>query len=62
MLYIYLHRQLKEKLNQVDDENNDTLSFDLRNTYYFRPDLSEPLTGDETLTSMNILLIVRYSK
>lgn len=63
MLYfIFFLRQLKEKINQVDDEQNDTLSYDLRNTYYFRPDLSKPLTGDEESYSVNLLAVVCIKK
>lgn len=43
-------REWKEKYNLVDNDENDTLTYNFKQTYIFRPDLSAPgLTGDEII-------------
>lgn len=54
-----LNREWKEKFNVKDDEIQDTLSFNLRNTFIFRPDLTTPLTGKELITMPHMVLMVR---
>ncbi|XP_058061742.1 sensory neuron membrane protein 1 [Anopheles bellator] len=56
----------KEKFDTVDNEEEDTLTFTLRNTWIFRPDLSA-LTGDEIVTvphplMMSVLLSVQRDR
>lgn len=53
-------RQLKRKVETNDDKINDLYSFDLWNIYNFDPNLSAPLTGDELVTILNVVLVVRY--
>ena len=40
----------KVKYDQTDNDEDDTLEFTLRNTFYFKPELSNGLTGDEIVT------------
>lgn len=41
-------REWKKKYNIEEDEETDTMEYDYKNTWKFRPDLSGPgLTGDE---------------
>ena len=48
------NREWKEKFDLVDDEDEDTLTYNYKNTYIFRKDLSGPgLTGDEIITMAN---------
>lgn len=53
------HREWKEKYDVKDDEIQDTLSFNLRNTFIFRHDLTMPLTGSEMITMPHMILMVR---
>ncbi|XP_055637429.1 sensory neuron membrane protein 1 [Toxorhynchites rutilus septentrionalis] len=53
----FFFEEWKEKYDTVDDDEEDTLAFNLRNTWIFRPDLSAPLTGNEMITVPNILLL-----
>ncbi|XP_050087454.1 sensory neuron membrane protein 1 [Anopheles aquasalis] len=46
----------KEKFDTIDDVEEDTLTFTLRNTWIFRPDLSA-LTGEEIVTVPHPLLM-----
>lgn len=41
------------KIDPVDDKENDLLEFKMTRTYHFRPDLSNGLTGYETVTTLN---------
>lgn len=38
------------KHDTVDDEENDTLTYTLKKTWIFKPELSNGLTGDENVT------------
>lgn len=53
----YYFEEWKEKFDTEDDLEEDTLTFTLRNTWIFRPDLSAPLTGEEMITLPNMLLM-----
>jgi len=57
-LFIY-NREWKEKYDLVDDEEEDTITFNLRDTFIFRPDLSNGLTGEEEIMLPDLLLMVR---
>lgn len=48
----------KEKRDLVDNENADTVTFDMMNTFNFRPDLTLPLTGNEVVTILHPLIVV----
>jgi hypothetical protein len=52
-------REDKEKVNIVDHEDDDTVSFNLKDTWYFNKEESGNLTGDEIITIPNVLLLVR---
>lgn len=54
------NREWKEKYDVKDDEVQDTLSFNLRNTFIFRHDLTAPLTGSEMITMPHMVLMVKY--
>lgn len=56
----YIFSQRKQKVNPIDNEADDTVSFNYWNVYRFNPKLSSPLTGDETITMLNLVLVVRY--
>jgi hypothetical protein len=57
--WIFCCREDKEKLNIVDHEDDDTVAFNLKDTWYFNQDESGNLTGDEIITIPNVLLLVR---
>ena len=50
-------REWKEKYDQIDNEDDDTLEFTLKNTFIFRPDKSKGLTGEEVITIPHPLVI-----
>lgn len=45
----------------TDDDTDDTLTFNMKNTFIFRPDLSNGLTGNEIITSIHPLIAVTIS-
>lgn len=53
-----LPSEWKQKFNEVDKDDTDSLEFSLRNKFVFRPDLTLPLTGSEILTVANGILVV----
>lgn len=53
-------RQKKQKINTFDNATEDSYSFDLTNVYNFRKDLSYPLTGDEKINILNLVLVVSF--
>lgn len=53
-------RQKKQKINTFDNATEDSYSFDLTNVYNFRKDLSYPLTGDEKINILNVVLVVSF--
>lgn len=62
----FIAREWKEKYDTVDNVEEDTLTFTLRNTWIFRPDLSA-LTGEEIVTIphpliMGVLLMVQRDR
>jgi hypothetical protein len=48
----------------VDNEEEDTVTFDMVNTFIFRPDLTAAhgLTGDEIVTVPHLLIMVSWSQ
>lgn len=48
----------KDKHNLVDNEDADTVTFDMVNTFVFRPDLTKGLTGNEVVTIPHLLIMV----
>lgn len=62
-VYTYIQRrEWKEKVDQVEDFDADTLEFTEKKTFIFSPELSAPLTGDEELTMIHPLLSVRFAQ
>lgn len=53
-------REWKEKVDQVEDIEMDTLEFTEKKTFYFNAELSSPLTGDEELTMIHPLVAVSF--
>lgn len=48
-LFVIQIREWKEKYDLVDNDEEDTLTYHYKNTFIFRPDLSENVTGDELI-------------
>lgn len=59
IITVIFPREWKEKIDQVEDVDMDTLEFTEKKTFIFSPELSAPLTGDEVLTLVHPLLTVR---
>ncbi|XP_062554263.1 sensory neuron membrane protein 1-like isoform X2 [Armigeres subalbatus] len=53
----YYFEEWKVKYDTEDNIEDDTLTFTLRNTWIFRPDVSAPLTGDEIITLPHPLVL-----
>ncbi|KAJ6644521.1 Sensory neuron membrane protein 1 [Pseudolycoriella hygida] len=53
----YVFRQYKRKVNSEDNDSDDTVSFNYWNIYYFKPDKTAPLTGDEMVTTFNPVIM-----
>jgi scavenger receptor class B protein 1 len=49
--------EYKTKFNVVDDEVEDTVAYDMKNTFIFRPDLSNKLSGDEIISVPHPLIM-----
>ncbi|KAJ9594586.1 hypothetical protein L9F63_027430, partial [Diploptera punctata] len=53
----YVYEEYKEKAELYDHEEDDTVSFNNRDTFYFNKIKSAPLTGDEIITIPHILIL-----
>lgn len=51
-------REWKEKFNMTDDEENDTLTFNMKSTLIFRSDLTKGLTMHDLITTVHPLIMV----
>lgn len=63
--YFYTCSEWKSKTDLVDNEDTDTVSFDMVNTFFFRPDLTaqeSKLTGREVVTIPHPLIMVSFSQ
>lgn len=52
------HSEWKEKVNQVEDVNADTIEFTEKKTFYFNQELSGTISGNEIITILHPLLMV----
>lgn len=43
----------------TDNDADDTVTFNMKKTFIFRPDLSKGLTGNESITVIHPLIMVR---
>jgi hypothetical protein len=57
-----LHSEQKSKFNLIDNETADTVEYDYKNTFKFRPDLTKGLTGKELITIPHIIIMVKYNR
>lgn len=53
-------REWKEKVNLVDDDLEDTITYSAFNTWYFLKDRSSPLTGDEIVVVPHLPALVSF--
>ncbi|XP_069696282.1 sensory neuron membrane protein 1-like [Periplaneta americana] len=53
----YCYKEDKEKVNIMDHEEDDSVSFNLKDTWHFNQEESGKLTGDEIITIPNVLLL-----
>ncbi|XP_011499315.1 PREDICTED: LOW QUALITY PROTEIN: sensory neuron membrane protein 1-like [Ceratosolen solmsi marchali] len=49
----YYYDEIQEKTNQLDHEEDDTVSYTIKNTYYFNAENSNGLTGEEEVMVPN---------
>lgn len=45
-----------------DNEEDDTVTFNMKNTFIFRPERSNGLTGNEIITTVHSLIMVKKLK
>lgn len=45
-----------------DDDVEDSVTFEMINNFFFRPDLTKGLTGNEIITIPHMLLMVNIKK
>lgn len=58
MISYFLRREWKDKINVVDNKDDETMEYDYRNTYHYRPELNGPgLTGYEHIVVAHPLLL-----
>lgn len=59
-IIIIFFREWKEKVDLVEDTEEDTITFYLKDSFIFRPDLSNGLTGEEIITLPHIFIAVSH--
>lgn len=58
----FLTREWKEKVDVVDNDQDDTMTFNMKNTFIFNKQKSGSLTGDEMVTIPHPFIMVRIKK
>ncbi|KAG4077516.1 hypothetical protein HA402_002943 [Bradysia odoriphaga] len=53
----YVFEEWMQKFNITDNDSEDTLTFNMKKTFIFRPDLSKGLTGNENITMVHPLIM-----
>ncbi|XP_050598000.1 sensory neuron membrane protein 1 isoform X2 [Bombus affinis] len=53
----FFYDEYKHKVNMVDREEDDSLEYNLKATWFFNPSLSSPLTGEEELVFPHVLIL-----
>lgn len=56
ILKFWKFREWQEKVNMVDREEDDTVEYQMKKTWYFDASKSEGLTGDEVLVVPHMLI------
>lgn len=54
----YCFKEWKERVDQEEDDSADTLTYTLLDRFHFDAEKSAPLTGNEPITSLNMILMV----
>lgn len=55
---LYFLREWKEKVDLVEDAEKDQITFFMKDSFIFRPDLSNGLTGEEIITLPHLFIAV----
>lgn len=55
---LFCYREWKEKVDQEQNLDEDTIEFTEKKTFYFNQKLSGALTGDEIVTMAHPLMLV----
>nr|AMA98188.1 chemosensory protein [Blattella germanica] len=53
----YCYNEYKEKVNIIDHEEDDTVSFNVKDTWFFNQEESGVLTGDEIITIPHVVIL-----
>lgn len=54
----YFSREWKKRIDQEENNEDDTLSYTLLDRFIFDPVKSAPLTGNEMITTPNMIVMV----
>ncbi|XP_015438364.1 PREDICTED: sensory neuron membrane protein 1-like [Dufourea novaeangliae] len=53
----FFYDEYKQKVNLVDREEDDSVEYNLKNTWYFNPSRSNGLTGEEEIVMPHLLIV-----
>lgn len=56
-MFLFICSEWQEKANIVDREEDDTVSFNFKDTYYFNKEKSQGHSDDEEITVPNFLIL-----